>query len=178
MDYYRIQDKMVSWQKLEKTLQKILRLREKGFSQQEVATRLGIDRTFISRLESIGELRKGKSIAFVGFPVLNKAELNALLEKEGADFIFIMTEKERLDFVNNRSGKEMVNEVMAIINRVRSYDVVICAGSDERLNLIEGMLDAQVITIGMGPSPLTEDHWVDPAQVKKILQTIKRARGS
>jgi hypothetical protein len=75
LDFLRIQDKIVSWQKIEKTLKKTLQLRSKGYSQQEVADRLAIDRTFISRLESIGELRKGQSLACVGFPVLNKDEI-------------------------------------------------------------------------------------------------------
>ncbi|MGR6837150.1 transcriptional regulator [Syntrophomonas erecta] len=176
MDIFRIQDKIISWQKIEKTLQKALTLRSRGFSQQEVADRLKIDRTFISRLEGIGELRKGQSIAFVGFPILNKEEIREILEREGVDFILLMTEKERLDFVNNRSGKELLNELMDLTSRVRSYEVVICVGSDERLKLLEGILDAQVIFIEIGSSPITEDKWVDPEEIKKILRSIKSAR--
>jgi len=69
MDFYRIQDKIISWQRVEKTLRKALLMRSRGFSQQDVATRLGIDRTLISRVESIGELRKGQSVACLGFPI-------------------------------------------------------------------------------------------------------------
>ena len=40
MEFYRIQDKMISWQKIEKILKKALHMRVRGFSQQEVADRL------------------------------------------------------------------------------------------------------------------------------------------
>jgi transcriptional regulator len=66
MGFYRIQDKVISWEKVERTLKRALLLRTRGFSQQEVADRLKLDRTFISRLESTGELRKGQSIACIG----------------------------------------------------------------------------------------------------------------
>ena len=104
MEFYRIQDKMISWQKIEKTLKKALNMRVRGFSQQEVADRLQIDRTFVSRLEGIGELRKGQTIAFVGFPIANKDEIQQLLESEGCDFILIMNEHGRLGFINQRNG--------------------------------------------------------------------------
>ena len=176
MEIFRIQDKIISWPRIDKSLKKALLLRSKGFSQQEVADRLGIDRTFISRLEGIGELRKGQSIACIGFPVLNKDEINEILEKEGVDFIFLMTEQERQDFINNRNGKELLNELMSLTVQSRTYDIVILIGSDERLKLMEKIIDSQVITIEIGPSPITEDKWVDPNEMKKILRTLKAAR--
>jgi transcriptional regulator len=176
MNFIRIQDKIISWQKIEKMLQRALQMRERGFSQQEVADRLSLDRTFISRLESVGEIRKGQSIACVGFPILNKDEIQEILENEGVDFILLMTEKERLDFVNNYSGKELLNELMNLTGKVRKYKVVICIGSDERVKLIEGILDSEVISIEIGTSPITEDKWVDPVEIRKILRSIKSAR--
>jgi len=177
MDFYRIQDKIISWQKIEKTLRKALTMRARGFSQQEVADRLQIDRTFISRLEGIGELRKGQSIAFVGFPIANKDEIKELLENEGCDFILIMNEQERLNFINQRNGKQMLDDLMDLTAQVRSYDTIICVGSDQRIKLFERLLDGQVISIEIGSSPITEDKWVDPQEIRKILRSIKSARG-
>ncbi len=176
MDFYRIQDKIISWEKVEKNLQKALQLRSRGFSQQEVADRLKMDRTFISRLESIGELRKGQSIACIGFPVLNKEEISKILEKQGVDFILLMTEIERREYANSRNGTQMLNELMAIIGQIRNYEVVILIGSDKRLSLLEGMIDSQVISIVIGTSPITEDKWVNPEEMQKILRVIKDAR--
>jgi len=176
VEIFRIQNKIISWEKVDKTLKKALSIRARGFSQQETADRLNIDRTFISRLETLGELRKGQSIACVGFPILNKDEIQEILENEGVDFILLMTEQERQDFIHHRSGKELLNEIMDLTAQVRSYEVVICIGSDERLKLIEGVLNGQVISIEIGTSPITEDKWVDPEKLKKILRSIKSAR--
>lgn len=176
MEFFRIQDKIVSWQKIEKNLKKALALRVRGLSQQETADRLMMDRSFISRLEGIGELRKGQTIACVGFPLANKEEIQKILENEGVDFIFLMNEEERQNFVNKRSGKELLNELMDLTARVRNFEVVICMGSDERIKLLEGVLDGQVISIEIGSSPITEDKWVDPQEIRKILRSIKSAR--
>jgi transcriptional regulator len=176
MEFIRIQDKIISWQRIENNLKKILQLRARGLSQQEVADRLSIDRTFISRLEGIGELRKGQTIACIGFPLINKLEIQEILEEEGVDFILLMTEQERLDFVNQYSGKELLNVIMDLLARIRKYEVVICLGSDERVKLIEGMLDAEVISMEIGTSPIIEDKWVDPQEIRKILRAIKSAR--
>lgn len=176
MEFYRIQDKIVSWERIEKNLKKALLLRSRGFSQQETADRLGIDRTFISRLEGIGELRKGQTIACVGFPILNREEIQSVLEAEGVDYTLLMSEEERLAFVDQRSGKELLNELMNLTARVRSYDAVLLMGSDERLKLMEGVLDGQVVSIVLGESPLTEDQWVDPDEVRNILRSLKNAR--
>ena len=87
-----------------------------------------------------------------------------------------MTEQERQDFIHNRSGKELLNEIMDLTAQVRSYEVVVCIGSDERIKLMEGVLDGQVISVEIGTSPITEDKWVDPLELKKILRSIKSAR--
>ncbi len=176
MDTIRIQDKIISQQKINNAITKILQLRARGFSQQEVAERMSVDRTFISRLEGIGELRKGKTIACIGFPIKNKVEIQAVLENEGVDFIFLMTEAERLNYVESRSGKEMLNELMAMIGQMHSFEVVIAIGSDERIKLIRGLLDSEVITVEIGTSPITEDKWVDAEEIRKILAVIKSAR--
>ncbi|HZK44285.1 MAG TPA: transcriptional regulator [Syntrophomonadaceae bacterium] len=176
MDFYRIQEKIISWQKLETTLRKTLSLRSKGLSQQEVADRLKIDRTFVSRLEGIGELRKGQTIACVGFPIINKEEIEEILQDEGVELILLMTEVERLDFINNSSGKELLNELMNITAKFMPYEIVICIGSDERIKLVENILDGQVIPVEIGSSPITEDKWVDPARIRHILSSIKSAR--
>jgi hypothetical protein len=127
-------------------------------------------------LERIGELRKGRSIACVGFPISNKEEIQTVLEKAGVDFIFLMTEKERLEYVEQRSGREMLNEMMDLIGRMHEYDVLIAIGCDKRTKLIEGLLEGEVISLSIGSSPITEDKWVDPQQVEEILRSIKTAR--
>jgi len=176
MDIIRIQDKIISRQKINDSITKILQLRALGYSQQEVADQMSVDRTFISRLEGIGELRKGKTMACIGFPIKNKTEIQAILEKEGVDFIMLMTEEERQTYVEQRSGKEMLNELMDLIGKMHSFETIIAIGSDNRIKLIQGLLDSEVICVEIGTSPITEDKWVDPDEIRKILAVTKSAR--
>ncbi|MFZ5641572.1 MAG: helix-turn-helix domain-containing protein [Bacillota bacterium] len=174
MDLVRVGEKVISKKKINDIVEKILELRVKGLSQQEVANRTGIDRTFISRLETLGEIRKGRRIAVVGFPILNKQEIMELLNREGVDFPLVMTEQERWDFVRNMSGADLVNTMMRLIGEARKYDAVIIIGSDQRIKIIEAMLDCDVIGLSLGESPIEEDRYVDPDKIMEILSGIKR----
>jgi len=174
VDFIRIGGKLISISRIENTIQEMLILRQQGVSQADVAKKFNTDRTFLSRLESLGEIRKGKTIAIVGFPIKNTEELKQMAAQEGVDFTLIMNDKERWDFVYEKSGIELLNEVMGIIYQVRQYDVVILFGSDQRLRLFKALLDKEVIPVNIGKSPITEDVYVDPENLKEIIKTIKK----
>jgi transcriptional regulator len=174
VDLIRIGDKLISVSRIENAIQEMLDLRQQGISQAEVAKKFNTDRTFLSRLESLGEIRKGKTIAIVGFPVKNTEELKQLAFQEGVDFSLLMTDKERWDFVYEKSGIELLNEVMGLIYQVRQYDVVILLGSDQRLRLFKALLDKEVISIDIGKSPMTEDVYVDPQNLRNIIKMTKK----
>src|SRR6056297_1308705 len=97
--FYRIGDKVINSEYLDKTIRKVLKMRQSGLSQSKVAEELNLERSFISRLESIGEVRKGNKIALVGFPIENKEEIINLAKEYGLEYILIMTEKERWNFI-------------------------------------------------------------------------------
>jgi transcriptional regulator with XRE-family HTH domain len=176
MKFYRVQDKIISQDKIDHTITRIMELRQRGLSQKDVSDQTGVDRTFISRLETMGEVRKGSRIAVVGFPIQNKDELHLVCTDEGVDYVLLMTEHERLNFVNERSGKELLDDVMNLIGLVRTFDVVVMLGSDYRLNLLRGVLDCEVVPLEIGHSPLTEDVWVDPENMRRLLKTIRSSR--
>ncbi|WP_031517136.1 transcriptional regulator [Desulfofalx alkaliphila] len=174
MDLVRIGNKIVSKRKIHKVVDELLQLRASGIPQTEAASRLGIDRTFVSRLESLGEIRKGKSIAVIGFPIVNKQELRLALEGEGVDFIYLLTERERWDYVKNRSGLDLFNSIMEIIAKVHACDQVIVLGSNQRIKLVEAVLDKDVIGFTLGESPITEDCYVESDEVVAMVRAIKR----
>jgi len=156
------------------TVKEMLDLRQQGFSQADVAKKFNTYRTFLSRLESLGEIRKGKTIALVGFPIKNIEEIKQLAFEEGVDYSLLMTDRERWDFVYEKSGIELLNEVMSIIYRVRQCDVVIMLGSEQRIRLFKALLDNEVVAIEIGKSPITQDVYVDPENLRNIIKTIKR----
>lgn len=171
LELLRIGEKVISRQQIDRWITRILDLRRQGYSQQDAARALKIDRTFISRLESLGELRKGGGVAVVGFPVADVQSLEQICRKYGVDWWLLLSEEERLDFVG-RDGLELFNEVMNILASLRNHDTVVVMGSNKRVQLIEGLLDRDVIPIILGESPLRHDVAVDLTKFEKLIQAI------
>ncbi|MGE5578417.1 MAG: helix-turn-helix domain-containing protein [Bacillota bacterium] len=175
MDFVRIGDKIVSREKINEAIDDILTRRAKGLSQAEVASQMGLDRTFISRLETLGELRKGGSMALVGFPLSNCEEIKRVAREEGVEFVLVMNDDERWDFVKGKSGIDLLNDLMGLIGSFRRYQKVILIGSDKRLEIMKGLLDknTEVVTITIGRSPLSRDVTVDPESLRETIRNLK-----
>lgn len=174
MEYFEIGNKLISTKKLHRKIGNILEKREKGYSQQEVADIFGVDRSFISKLERLGQLRKGDSVAVIGFPIKNKEEIKMVLEDFGVNFKILFTEEERIAFVNSKSGAELFNEITEIFYQLKNYHTIVLLASDKRIKVLEALLDRQVITVDIGQSPLKEDVYVSPEIITSILHNIKQ----
>lgn len=173
----RIGDKLINQQKIDHQIGSILEHRARGLSQQQVARQFGIDRTFISRLESLGEVRKGRSVALIGFPVANKDELAAVAADEALEFVWLMTNAERWDYVAQRTGLQLVQEVMALIAEVRRHDALIFIGSDQRTRMARALVDREVVAVEIGQSPITEDRPVDPGHLRALIKQLRGEAG-
>jgi len=171
----RIGDKVINKDRIFQVVGRILELRASGLSQQEVAEQLDIDRTMVSRLETIGEIRKGKKIALAGFPIKNKDELTAIAEAEGLDFVLLMTESERLAFARSQNGADLINMLMKLIARARECDAVIFIGSDHRVGMVEALVGPHTIGIEIGSSPLHEDKYVDPDAIRDLIRSLRQS---
>ncbi len=173
MDFIRIGDKLVSRDRIIHMIDKILDKRVAGASQQEVANDLGVDRSFVSRLESLGEVRKGGKIALIGFPVANKAELEQVCEEYGVDYTLLLTDQERWRLANESTGTNLINELMRLLALIRSHDTIIFVGSNMRIKLAEALTDKQLIPIHIGESPIQGDKYVDPEELRTILAGLR-----
>lgn len=173
MQFVRIGEKVISKEKLSKEIERILQFRNQGMTQEEVARKLGIERTFVSRLESLGEIRRGKKIALIGFPVKNKDELIQLGESLGIEYILLLTQEERREFVRRRTKDELFNEIIKIIVYLSDFDLIIFLGSDMRVPVVEKIFSVQVIGIVIGSSPIQESKYVDPEKINKIIKQLK-----
>ncbi len=169
----RIGEKLVSTSRIHRVVDQILELRSQGQSQQEVAEQIGVDRTFISRMEGLGEVRKGERIAVIGFPIGNKEEIEGIAQEEGVDFVWVMTNEERWQFAEDRSGAKLANELMVLFSRLRDFDTIIFLGSDMRIKLVEAMLAPEaVLGIELGKSPIREDKYVDPTEFRALIRSL------
>jgi transcriptional regulator with XRE-family HTH domain len=173
MELIRLGDKIISRRKIDQSINKILNLRMKGLTQTEVAQRLGVDRTLVCRLENLGEIRKGRSLAVVGFPILNKKEVVDALEREGVDLIFIMSEEERWQYIKQKNGVDLFDSIMEQIAKVHSFDQVILIGSNKRIKIFEAVLDKEVVGFEIGESPIQEDKFVNIDDLIKLVRAVK-----
>jgi transcriptional regulator with XRE-family HTH domain len=149
-----------------------MQLRAQGISQQEVARRLTLDRSFVSRLETIGELRKGKKVAVIGFPIKNKDELLGICQELGLDFTLILNDAERWALAGEQKALDFFNRVMEILAGLRDFDALLLITSEKWRRLAEALFDLQIIYINLGPTPLQGDCAVDPVYFREILASI------
>lgn len=173
----RIGEKLVSVDRARRLLERVLNLRAQGLSQQEVARRLSLDRSFISRLEAISEVRKGKRVAVIGFPVENKDELTGICQELGLDFILLMTNRERWELVEGKQALDFLNEVLELITRLREYEILVMATSERWYRLAEALLDCQILYVNLGPTPVSEDMQVDPERFRNLIEQLLKDRG-
>lgn len=168
----RIGEKVVSVDRVKRLLDRILSLRTEGLSQQEVARRLSIDRSFISRLEAIGEVRKGKRVAVIGFPIANKEELETICRHFGLEFTLLMTNRERWAMAEGKQALDFFNEVLALITRLRNFEVLVMVTSGKWYPLAEALLDCQIVYLNLGSTPVQHDCYVDPGQFQALLEQV------
>ena len=177
-DLIHIGDKTLSRRRLQATLDEMLRLRSAGLSQQATADRFSVDRSFVSRLETLAELHKGGSIGLVGFPIANRAELRALCERRGVDFVLLLSEAERQAYLSERSGMALLHEVLGTVARLRTLDHVVLVTSDHWFTLAAALLGREVAGLQLGSSPMTEDRTVDLAELEALLDSLDAGRAS
>ncbi|MEW5784416.1 MAG: transcriptional regulator [Bacillota bacterium] len=168
----RIGDKLISLDKGARLLERVIKLRAQGVSQQEVAHRLSLDRSFISRLESIGEIRKGKRVAVLGFPIQNTAELTAICRDMGLEFVLLLNNRERWSLVGDKQALDFFNEMFDIVTRLKSFDTLVLITSEKWYRLAEALLDTQIVFINLGATPVQEDRLIDPAQFQEALKPV------
>ncbi|MDH4140459.1 MAG: transcriptional regulator [Coriobacteriia bacterium] len=175
MRFYRIGDKVVSREKIHDVVDEILGDREAGATQEEVARGHGVQRSFVSFLESLGEVRRGARVALIGFPVANTDEVMSLAEEVGVDFTLVFSQAER-ERIESASASEVFNRLLETLATLRDYDVVVLMASDWRIELVERILGAEVVSMPLGQTPLREDVEVDLGELRGVLEGVMSAR--
>lgn len=171
MRLYRIGDKVVNAQRVHDGITDILEDREAGATQEEVARRHGVQRSFISFLETLGEVRRGARIGVVGFPIANCDEVRAAAERHAVDFVLVLSQVER-ESIEGGSGASIFNMLLDTLADLRDFDVVVLLASDWRIQTIEKILGTEVVGVSLGASPLRTDVHVDIAELEHVLESI------
>jgi len=172
-DLYRIGRKLVSREKIITALDAILQERAGGATQREAAHTADVPRTFISNLETIGELRSGARVAIIAFPIDNGTELRDLAERSGVEFTLAFSQAER-EHTGSEHPAELFNRTLDTIAALQDFDTVIVLASDRRIETIRRIIDAELIGICLGESPLNHDQHADLEELGAILSGLGR----
>jgi hypothetical protein len=169
--FFRIGDKIVSREKLVEQITDILRDREGGATQAEAARSHGVERSFVSWLETLGEVRRGRRVGLIAFPVANRDEVEALAVEHGVEFTLIMSQAER-EAISSGRGDAIFNQVLETLATLKDFDVVVLLASDWRIDTIEKILGREVVAVNLGHSPLKQDVTVDLVELDGILDGV------
>jgi transcriptional regulator with XRE-family HTH domain len=172
MDFIRIGDKLLDPGKIQETVLRVLKMRSEGLSQQEVARKMRLDRTFISRLETMGSIRRGGRLGLLAFPVENKDELLEVADRYGIEQRLVLSNRERWHLVEQLSGLDFLNQVMTIIEQFRQCDTVLVLCSSKWSKLAEALLDNQIIVKEIGTTPIQDNIYINPGEIEEILQRL------
>jgi hypothetical protein len=130
-----------------------------------------VQRSFVSFLESLGEVRRGARVALIGFPIANVDEVRSLAEDVGVDFTLLFSQTER-EAIESASATEVFNRLLETLATLRDYDVVVLMASDWRIGLVERILGAEVVSMPLGQTPLREDVEVDLGELRGVLESV------
>ena len=167
----RIGGKVISRDKLFSSIDQLLTERSKGATQAEVARHAGVSRSFVSNLETLGEVRHGARIALIAFPVSNGDELRKLAEEFSLDFVLTFSQDER-SRAELGEARDMLNHLLDTLVELNDYSAVIVLASDWRVQTMKRLLDSDVIGIELGTSPLEHDVEVDTDHLRSILSGV------
>lgn len=171
MRFFRIGEKVISRDKVVDAVDAILADREAGATQEEAARAAGVTRSVVSFLESLGEVRRGPSVALVGFPVANCDAVRAVADRHAVDFVLVMSQAQR-ESIESGSPANVFNRLLETLATLRDYDTVVLMASDWRIATIERILGSEVVGLPLGATPLREDREVDVAQLDRLLEGV------
>jgi hypothetical protein len=172
---FRVGNKVISLGKITDAVTAILEERERGATQEEASRAHGVQRSFVSFIETLGEVRRGGRVALVGFPVANTAQVRAVAERHAVDFVLVVSQDER-ESIESGPAAGIFNQLLETIAVLKDYDVLVLLASDWRIKTIEKILGKEVVGIALGQSPIREDVEVDLAELETVLAAVEAAR--
>ncbi len=175
MRLFRIGDKVVSREKLHDAIDAILQDREAGATQEDAARHAGVQRSFVSFLETLGEVRRGPRVALVGMPVANCAEVRAVADEYALDFTLVVSQEDR-EGIEGGDASEVFNRLLDTLAVLRDFDTLVLLASDQRIRTIEKILGTEVVGIPLGHSPLRADVAVDLDGLRSVLEGVMESR--
>ncbi len=130
----KIGDKVISLERANVLVSKIFDLRSNGSTQEEVAKLLGVERSFISHLEGLGEIRKSKEIALIGSGVAHPKKVETQARELGVDHVYL-----------NNNGMARIEDALQILAMLKDIDFIVFLGPVAEHRLLQVVLDKKII---------------------------------
>lgn len=160
MKTVKIGNKIISLERARSLIERIFHLRQSGSTQQEVASLLGVERSFISHLEGLGEIRRSKQIALLGCGIRNASEIQEMGRDLGLDYIQLF------------GSKASVEELLGALAWVQGADFIVFIGQDSEIALFEKVINKKILGI-----PTSGDsRLVDTEKLREILKDLAEKR--
>ncbi len=169
MELIRIGEKIISRDRLLKLVSEILHRRSRGATQQEVASVLGVERSFVSHLEGLGEIRRGRRIALIGLSAENRTQIEEIAREYAVDFIFLPDEDHGHFTLSGENPIELFNQVLEILTKLKEFDLVILLTPDKGLSLLEKVLGKEVVSISLCKPG---GGYLNPQELKSLLSKL------
>jgi transcriptional regulator with XRE-family HTH domain len=132
----KIGDKIISMDRASTLIDKIFAMRSSGSTQEEVAKQLGVERSFISHLEGIGEVRKSKEIAFIGSGVADAGRVESMVSDLNFEHVFI-----------NADGTAHIEDALGVLAILKEIDFIVFLGPATERKLLETVLEKKIVGI-------------------------------
>lgn len=161
----KIGDKIISLDRASDLIDRIFDMRSNGSTQEEVAKTLGVERSFISHLEGIGEIRKSKEIAFIGSGVKDPAAVKQIVHGLNFEHVFI-----------NNDGRALIGEALAVLSKLKEIDFIIFLGPETEHKLLESVLDKKIIGISPEKESVLGDVLAEFAgkRTRRAFRSVRR----
>jgi hypothetical protein len=144
MRLIKVGNKLISWEKISSAINEILQRRSTGATQQEVASDFGIERVFISYLESIGAIQRNQSLAVVCWLIDNLAEVSNLVGSYGVEMFNLVPNSTSLSHIEVNDICRYVIEVLA---KVKKFQALIVIGDRSQVELFREITDQDVYAV-------------------------------
>ena len=171
MRMWRIGGKLISEEKLFTGIEGIMDDREAGATQSEAAELHHVQRSFVSFLETLGEVRRGSRVAIIAFPVSNAKEIEELAERYSIDMVLALSQEAR-EKIEGTGAEEIFNALMATMEELAQFDAIIVCASDLRIASSKRIFGPSVFSIELGKSPLRSDVELDLAQLEELICSL------
>ena len=124
----------------------------------------------------MGEIRKGKKIAVVGFNIKNKDEIEKVALGSGVELIRLFGEKGKENLIKGKNGEDILDSAFKVFAELANFDLIVFMASKKRVRKAEKIFGKRIYGFVEGRDKNTEEIFIHPEKFKAILEGITKKK--